>query len=92
MWCLCTCACTAWDAVGKVDYGRKSSEVSNVTFRRSLYFIKDLTAADIIKADDFRSMRPGFGAAPKFADQVIGMRVRVDVEAGTPVLMDQLLS
>jgi N-acetylneuraminate synthase len=89
---LCHSTRTAWDAVGKVDYGRKSSEVSNVTFRRSLYFVKGLTAGDIIKAEDFRSVRPGFGAAPKFANQVIGMRVSVDVEAGTPVLMDQLLS
>ncbi|MDC1229590.1 pseudaminic acid synthase [Octadecabacter sp.] len=89
---LCAGARTAWDAVGKVDYGRKSSEISNVTFRRSLYFVKDLNAGDVVKADDFRSVRPGLGAAPKFAGQVIGMRVSVDVEAGTPVLMDQLLS
>ncbi|MEJ6747190.1 MAG: pseudaminic acid synthase [Yoonia sp.] len=89
---LCAGARTAWDAVGKVDYGRKSSEISNVTFRRSLYFVKDLNAGDVVKADDFRSVRPGLGAAPKFAGQVIGMRVSVDVEAGTPVLMDQLLA
>ena len=46
----------------------------------------------VVKADDFRSVPPGLGAAPKFEDQVIGMRVSVDVEAGIPVLMDQLLA
>ena len=70
--------------------GRKSSETANVTFRRSLYFVRDLKAGDIITAADFRSVRPGFGAAPKFADQIIGMQVKNDIEHDTPVLMDQL--
>lgn len=87
---LCTGARTAWDALGRVNYGRKSSEKSNVIFRRSMYFVKDLKAGDIITADDIRSVRPGYGAAPKLTDKIIGMRVRDDVEANTPVLMDQL--
>ncbi|WP_417419503.1 pseudaminic acid synthase [Hoeflea sp.] len=87
---LCTGARTAWEALGRVDYGRKSSEASNVTFRRSLYFVRDLKAGDTITAEDFRSVRPGFGAAPKLTDQIIGMRVREAVEAETPVLMDNL--
>lgn len=87
---LCTGCRTAWEALGQVDYGRKSSETANVTFRRSLYFVRDLKAGDIITAADFRSVRPGFGAAPKFADQIIGMQVKNDIEHDTPVLMDQL--
>lgn len=87
---LCTGARTAWEALGRVDYGRKSSETANVVFRRSLYFVKDLDAGATITAADFRSVRPGFGAAPKLADQIIGMRVVDTVEAGTPVLMANL--
>jgi N-acetylneuraminate synthase len=89
---LCTGARTAWEALGRVDYGRKSSEVANATFRRSLYFVRDLKAGDVISAQDFRSVRPGFGAAPKLADTIIGMKVLDAVEAGTPVLMDRLSS
>ena len=88
---LCSGARTAWDAVGRVDYGRKSSELSNVTFRRSLYFVKDLEAGDVIKEGDFRSVRPGLGAAPKLADDIIGMQVSDAVKAGTPVQIDLLL-
>lgn len=83
---LCTGARTAWEAMGRVDYGRKSSERDNVKFRRSLYFVKDLKAGDVITADAVRSVRPGFGLAPKHLDAVIGACVSADVQACTPVL------
>ena len=37
---LCAGVETAWESLGQIDYGLKSSEQSNVKFRRSLYFIK----------------------------------------------------
>jgi len=87
---LCRDCNTAWQALGQVDYGRQSSELSNVKFRRSLYFVKDLKAGDVITADAVRSVRPGFGAAPKDLDHIIGKRIRSDVVACTPVLMKNL--
>lgn len=85
---LCQGARTAWEALGSVDYGRKSSESGNVKFRRSLYFVKDLRAGDKITADAVRSIRPGFGLAPKFLEQVLGGTVTQDVVRGTPVKME----
>jgi N-acetylneuraminate synthase len=87
---LCRGACTAWQALGRVDYGRKSSEQGNVQFRRSLYFVKDLKAGDVVTPAAVRSVRPGFGLAPKHLDHVIGRRVLVDVLANTPVGRDQI--
>lgn len=87
---LCQGARTAWSALGRVDYGRKSSEVGNAQFRRSLYFVKDLRAGDTVTADAVRSVRPGFGLAPKFLDDVIGRRAARDIVANTPVAWDAL--
>jgi N-acetylneuraminate synthase len=81
---------TAWEALGKVDYGRKSSEQGNVQFRRSLYFVKDLKAGEVITADTVRSVRPGYGLAPKCLPEVIGKRVVRDVEKNTPVKREVL--
>ena len=87
---LCQSARTAWDAVGTVDYGRKSSERGNAVFRRSLYFVRDLAAGQVIVAADVRSIRPGFGAAPKYLEAIIGRPVLVDIAAQTPVSLDQI--
>lgn len=81
---LCRDAKTSWQAMGVVDYGRKASEQVNVKFRRSLYFVKDLRAGDVITEDAVRSVRPGYGLPPKRWDAVVGQRVVQDVKACTP--------
>ncbi|AWL30332.1 pseudaminic acid synthase [Acinetobacter defluvii] len=85
---LCTGSKTAWQALGKVDYGRKSSEQGNAQFRRSLYFVKDLKAGDVIDESCIRSVRPGFGLAPKFYDELLGKTLVQDVESNTATRLD----
>lgn len=87
---LCRDARTAWNALGAVSYARKSSEQGNVKFRRSLYIVKDLPKGATLTADAVRSIRPGFGIAPKHLDQVLGKKLRVDVKAGTPLSFDKI--
>lgn len=82
---LCKGARTAWEALGNVDYGCKSSEKSNVQYRRSLYFVRDLKPGDLISADAVRSVRPGFGLAPKFLDKVLGRKATRIIAKNTPV-------
>jgi N-acetylneuraminate synthase len=80
---LCVGAKTAWESLGKIDYGRKSSEQANVKFRRSLYFVKDIKKGEIITTEHVRSIRPGYGLTPKFEKQLLGRTVKVDVKRGT---------
>jgi len=87
---LCRETRTAWEALGRVDYGRKSSEAGNVQFRRSLYFVKDLAAGTVVGADAVRSVRPGYGLPPKELDRVLGAVLKRDVRANTPVRADDL--
>lgn len=87
---LCRDCKTAWQALGQVDYGRRSSELGNVKFRRSLYFVKDMRAGEVITPDAVRSVRPGFGLPPKHYDTVLGKRIKQDVFVGTPLAWDLL--
>jgi len=87
---LCRDSKTAWEALGQVDYGRKSSEQGNAQFRRSLYYVKPLKAGDVITADVIRSVRPGFGLPPKETEAILGRRVVRDIAINTPVSFDDV--
>ncbi len=82
---LCRDARTAWSALGAPNYERKASEQGNLKFRRSLYFVRDLERGHTIGIDDIRSVRPGYGLAPKHLDAVLGKQTKVAVKSGTPV-------
>jgi N-acetylneuraminate synthase len=82
---LCNGVKTAWCALGRVDYSRKSSEKGNLKFRRSLYFVKDMKAGEVITEDCVRSVRPGFGLPPKKFPEILGKQVLTDVSYGTAV-------
>lgn len=90
LFALCRDSKTAWKALGTVDYGRKSSEQGNVQFRRSLYFVKDMKAGEIVSSDSIRSIRPGYGLAPKEYGNVIGAKLLSDVKENTPVTKNVL--
>ena len=84
---LCRDSATAWNSLGRVDYGRKSSEQGNAQFRRSLYFVKPLKAGDVIRADAVQSVRPGYGVPPKQRNRVVGATASRDIAANSPVSM-----
>jgi len=88
---LCRDSKTAWQSLGQVDYGRKSSEQGNVQFRRSLYYVKALNAGDVITPDVVRSVRPGYGLPPKEMENIIGKAVRININPNTPVKASDLI-
>ena len=84
-----------WTSLGFDGYNRQESEVNNLRFRRSLYFVKDLEAGDTLVEGDVRSIRPGYGIAPKRLHEILGQKMPVSVSRGTAVSQDifnQILS
>lgn len=82
---LCGATKVAWEALGEVNYERKNSEKDNVKFRRSLYFIENMSKGDMIKEQHIKSIRPGYGLAPKFYNQILGKTVSANVKRGARV-------
>ena len=81
----------AWQSLGKVFVGPTESEKLSITFRRSLYIVKNLKAGDILTKKNVRAIRPGLGLSPKHLDQILGKVIRQNVSKGT-LLNYELLS
>ncbi|XQW85881.1 pseudaminic acid synthase [Thalassotalea piscium] len=80
----------AYKALGVAGYERKPVENSSMKFRRSLYFVKDLKAGEHITEQHIRRIRPGYGLAPKYFDELIGKKVNQDIKRGTAASWDYI--
>jgi N-acetylneuraminate synthase len=81
---------TAHAAVGHADYGHAASEKPNMAFRRSLYAVQDIAAGETLTEQNVRSIRPGYGLAPKHLPDILGRRARRAIARGTPMSFDIL--
>ena len=80
----------AWSALGSKSFTRPTAESGSKVFRRSIYFVSDITSGNKIKPTDIRRIRPGFGLPPKYFDTVIGKTVIKDVKRGEAVTWEVL--
>jgi pseudaminic acid synthase len=75
-------------ALGSGRHERAASERGNVAFRRSLYAVRDIAAGEAFTAENVRSIRPGFGLAPKLLPDILGRCAARDISRGTPLSQD----
>ncbi len=80
---LCNETKRAWLAMGKPGYEKKAVEEESIKFRRSIYVVSNIKKGERFTKKNIRRIRPGYGLAPKFYDDVIGMRASVDITTGT---------
>lgn len=78
----------AWLALGNNKFERSSIEEGNIVFRRSLYFVNDLKKGETITKKSVKSIRPGYGIAPKYLNEIIGRKVSKTVTVGDRVEWD----
>jgi pseudaminic acid synthase len=75
---------SAWAALGRIRYDLKGSEAGNIVYRRSLYVTADVRAGETLTEANVRSIRPGYGLAPKHLPQLLGRRAARDLARGEP--------
>lgn len=80
---LCQDSKVAWQALGRVNYHITAAEQQNSQFRRSLYVVKDIKEGELFTSDNVKSIRPGFGLAPKHYFSVLGKKASTVIKAGT---------
>lgn len=80
----------AEQAVGTVHYGVTEHDAASRCFRRSLYAVKDIAQGEGFTRDNIRSIRPGYGLAPKHIKTFLARTARQPISAGTPITWDLL--
>ena len=82
----------AWKAIGEASFQRPNSEIQNKLFRRSIYYVSNLRAGELISNKNIKRVRPSYGLPPKYYDEIIGMTLTEDVSVGDPVKWKHLKS
>jgi pseudaminic acid synthase len=68
-------------ALGKESY-ELTEKKSRQRLSRSLYVAEDIKAGEVITEKNVRSVRPEFGLHPKYLPEVLGKKVKRDLEKG----------
>lgn len=85
---LCQSCLSAFHARGKTFYGATPNEEASIKFRRSLYVSQDIKAGDAFTPKNIRSVRPGYGLAPKHLEKILTKHAAHGLTAGTPLSWD----
>lgn len=71
--------------MGKVTYDLSAKSLKSREFSRSLFVAEDVKAGDVLTTTNIRSVRPGFGMAPKYLKEIVGKHFRSNILKGTPL-------
>ncbi|MGL5574110.1 MAG: pseudaminic acid synthase [Sarcina sp.] len=72
-------------AIGRVTYDLSEKQKNSREHSRSLFVVKDVKEGEIFTNENVKSIRPGFGIATKYINDIIGKKAKCDIEKGTPV-------
>jgi pseudaminic acid synthase/UDP-4-amino-4,6-dideoxy-N-acetyl-beta-L-altrosamine N-acetyltransferase len=75
----------AGEALGETFYGPTVNERESVSFRRSIFAIKDIQVGEIFTRENVRVIRPGHGLKPKYYDRLIGEVSKGQYDRGMPI-------
>jgi len=72
-------------ALGRITYELSEKSKKSREFSRSLFVVKDIKKGEQLTEKNIRSIRPGFGLAPKYLKKIIGAITTSDLQKGTPL-------
>ena len=81
----------AESAVGCIDY--KLSEKQNVSRAhcRSIYVVENIKCGETFTENNVKSIRPVFGLHPKYYNEILGKKAKVDIDFGTRFTLDLIV-
>lgn len=75
----------AKNSIGKIHIGPVGKEKKSRLRRRSIYCVEDIKKGEKFSKKNIRRIRPGYGLAPKYFDELIGKKARKNIKKGHPI-------
>lgn len=70
-------------SIGKISYELTEKQLKGKEFARSLYIVEDIKIDQKFTTENIKSIRPGFGAHPKYYNNILGEKAAIDIEKGS---------
>jgi len=80
----------AVEAVGLPCYEPSDKEAASLVFRRSVFACADIAIGEEFTTDNVRVVRPGYGAKPKYYNDIIGSRSDRVYRFGDPIVWEAI--
>ena len=77
-------------ALGKISYDLSAKVFKNRDFLRSLFVVENVKKGDLFTKNNIRSIRPGYGLAPKYYKEILGKKASCDIERGEPLSKEMI--
>ncbi|MBC8490808.1 MAG: pseudaminic acid synthase [Bacteroidetes bacterium] len=77
-------------ALGNANYELSEKTKKSRNFSRSLFAVKDISAGELFTEENIRSIRPGYGIAPKYLPDILGKISKRDIKKGTPLNLNMI--
>jgi N-acetylneuraminate synthase len=79
-------------ALGDVQFGPSAQEHASLAFRRSLFVVEDVKSGEMFTSKNVRSIRPAHGLHTRHLPAILGRHAACDIERGTPLSWDLVVS
>jgi pseudaminic acid synthase len=80
----------AESAIGQVDYTLTEKQSAGKAFSRSLYIVEDIKKGERLSTSNLRSIRPGFSLHPRYYEEILGKKVKVDLDRGSRISLKDI--
>lgn len=77
-------------AMGTVSYALSQAEQDSRNTRKSIFVAAPIKKGEVLTKENVRVVRPGYGLAPKYYEEILGKKAVCDLELGTPLQWELL--
>lgn len=77
-------------AMGKVSYELSPAEQESRNTRKSIFVSADIKKGEVLTPENIRVVRPAYGLAPKYYEDVLGKKAAKDLSFGDPLSFEAI--